>query len=572
MLPQEAIDEILCQSSGVQDGRLRIYAQLKENASPKENADFIKHEYGIGGRYPVLMGSDIDEMHDAKGIRLRSKKYIGPDKDLLLTWPKVAKRIGELIALDRYLTGKEKEHLPTFEQEQSERTQRLEEQQEARAVLSHAPEPDRGNAEYALSLGSTVHIGTDVYEILSFDSERVVLFEPAFPLFNKEMPRDEFDRKIRENPLNDHLIAKGAPNVSERPTEDVPPPLAEMTSDDYESYNIIKENEPDTLVAFRAGDYFELYGEDAAAARDILHSNMLQREIPGIGTVELTGFLADEWVSNSHRLWRAGRNVVLYEPDGDGGHSVVKRFRSAEYIPHDMELTIDNRHFVVDSVDFEWDKVSLRDVTFASATGFPIFRVESIAFVRSYVEEQQPEPTLKELLRDATITRDGDTVTVTGPNANVDVKYVEMDVSLPDEPETLTPAWEKRPDSNTRARFDPIPDMPAVERLNFHITDDELGYGGPKAKYGFNVAAIRTLQQIETEGRLANAEEQETLSRYVGWGGIPDTFDENKPEWAKGVRGTEGTALGRRIPLRPGECPERPLHQPGCHQGHLLGP
>ena len=533
LLPQEAIDEILRQSSGVQDGRLRIYAQLKENASPKENADFIKHEYGIGGRYPVLMGTDIDEMHDAKGLRLRSRKYIGPDKDLLLTWPKVAKRIGELIAIDRYLTGKEKEHLPAFEQEQAEHSQHLARQQENEAALVPTPEPNHENVEYDFSLGSTVHIGADPFEILSLDSERVVLYDPAFPLFNKEIPRDEFDRKIRENPLNDHLIVKGAPNVSERSDEEVPPPLAEVTSEDYEAYNTIKEHESDTLVAFRAGDYYELYGEDAAAARDILHSNMLQREIPGIGTVELTGFLVDEWVSNSHRLWRTGRNVVLYEPDDDSGHSVVKRLSAAEYIPLGMELTIDDRRFTVDSVDFEWDKVSLRDVTFAGATGFPIFRVESIAFVRSYVEEQRPEPTLEELLRDVTITRDSDTVTITGPKANGDARYVEMDVTLPDEPESVMPAWEKHADSSTRARFDPIPDISAVERLDFHITDDELGYGGSKAKYGFNIAAIRTLQQIETEGRLANAEEQETLSRYVGWGGIPDAFDENKPEWAK---------------------------------------
>lgn len=626
LLPQEAIDEILRQGSGVQDGRLRIYTQLHKNVTTKENADFIKHEYGVGGRYPILTGTDINEMHDGKGIQLKSKKYIGPDKDLLLTWPKVTKRIGELIAVNRYLTGKEKERLPAFEQEQAERAQRLAEQQEARAILARAPQPNRENADYVLSLGAEVHIGTDPFEILSFDDERVVLYDPAFPLFNKEMPREEFDRKIRENPLNDHLIVKDAQTAAEKsaedvfdeysalfvskvlfdeaymnaressdaqnariecdaavervfhtfdplehtalyraftetpgfaqrvrdhvfrktyselisaeqkpqtPTETTPPPLAELTAEDFEAYNALKERVPDTLVAFRAGHYYELYGEDAAAARDILHSNMLQREIPGVGTLEMTGFLADEWVSHSHRLWRSGQNIVLYEPDEDGGYSIVKRLSAAEYIPLGMELTIDDRSFTVDSVDFAQDKVSLRDVTFAGATGFPIFRVESIDFVRSFVAEQQPEPSLKELLRGVTATRDGDTVTIAGPNANADTKYIEMDVTLPDEPETLTPAWEKHADRIVRAQIDLLPDTPPEQRLNFHITDDELGYGGPKTKYGFNVAAIRTLQQIETEGRLATAEEQEVLSRYVGWGGIPDAFDENRPEWAK---------------------------------------
>lgn len=626
LLSQEAIDEILRQGSGVQDGRLRIYAQLQKNASSKENTDFIKHEYGIGGRCPVLTGTDIDEMHDAKGIALKSNKYIRPDKDLLLTWPKVAKRIGELIAVDRYLTGKEKERLPAFEQEQAERAQRLAQQQEARAILARAPEPNRESADYVLSLGAEVHIGTDPFEILAFDGERVVLYDPAFPLFNKEMPRAEFDRKIRENPLNDHLIVKDTQTAAEKSAEDVfdeysalfvskvlfdeaymnaressdaqnariecdaavervfhafdplehialyraftetpgfaqrakeyvfrktytelidstqepkpsaestPPPLAELTAEDYDAYNALKEHDPDALVAFRAGDYYELYGEDAAVAQDILHSNMLQREIPGIGMVELTGFLADEWVSHSHRLWRAGQNVALYEPDGNGGYSVVKRLSAADYIPLGMELTIDDRRFIVDSLNFAQDKVSLRDVTFAGATGFPIFRIESIDFVRSYVEEQRPEPTLEELLHDVTATRDGDTITITGPSAGDDTKFVEMDVTLPDEPKTLTPAWEKHADKIVRARIDLVPDTLPEQRLNFHITDDELGYGGPKAKFGFNVAAIRTLQQIEAERRLATAEEQETLSRYVGWGGIPDAFDENKPEWTK---------------------------------------
>ena len=165
-------------------------------------------------------------------------------------------------------------------------------------------------------------------------------------------------------------------------------------------------------------------------------------------------------------------------------------------------------------------------MTFAGATGFPIFRAESIDFVRSYVEEQRPEPTLEELVNGVSIVPESDT-------ENFDPGKTfpcEPEAQQEQEPQDLIPAWEKHTDST---RADNIPEAPAVERINFRITDDELGYGGPKTKYGYNIAAIRTLQLIEAENRIATAEEQRVLSRYVGWGGIPEAFDENKPEWAK---------------------------------------
>ena len=111
-MPQEVIDTILRDGSGVQGGKYRIYLQFQKNASAKENADFLKNEYGTGGRGPALTGTDIDEWHDSKGIKLTSRRYIGPDANIFLSWAKVQKRIGELISADRYLNRKEKERLP----------------------------------------------------------------------------------------------------------------------------------------------------------------------------------------------------------------------------------------------------------------------------------------------------------------------------------------------------------------------------------------------------------------------------------------------------------------------------
>ena len=203
---QEIIDAILTRGSGISEGKMRIYEQFQKSLSAKENADFLKNEYGWGGSYPVIVGAGIDEQHDGKGIRI--SKGIGSDKPHIdLKWSQVEKRIAELIKLDRYLNPKEKAQYPEWLQKQKERRAALTEERRNREILSTAPsektEPE--NERYEYHLGSTVYLGANEYEILSFDDERVMLYDTQFPLFNKEMTRTEFDSKVQENPLNDHL-------------------------------------------------------------------------------------------------------------------------------------------------------------------------------------------------------------------------------------------------------------------------------------------------------------------------------------------------------------------------------
>lgn len=194
-IPQEAIDAVLRQGSGVQDGKYRIYLHFQQNASAKENAEFLKKEYGTGGRAPILPGLDIDEWHDGKGITLTRGKRTGPEAKILLPWMKVQKRIGELIAAGRYLNEKEKEHLPAYRQRMEERRQELAEEAYAREILNREPvpaeerPPSRENAHYAFSLGSMVYIGADEYEILAYDESTVQLRDISFPLFSKELAR-----------------------------------------------------------------------------------------------------------------------------------------------------------------------------------------------------------------------------------------------------------------------------------------------------------------------------------------------------------------------------------------------
>ena len=233
---QEIIDAVLANGSGFSEGKMRIYEQFEKSLSAKENADFLKNEYGWGGFYPVIIGAGIDESHDGKGITIT--KGIGKENPhITLSWSQVEKRIGELIRMDRYLNPKEKERYPQWLESQEERRAKIEETKRNREILSNAPpeqevepaekEPEEAeqlqDVQYEYHLGDKVYIGASEYEILSVDDERVMLYDYDVPLFNKEFSRTEFDRKVRENPMNEHLIVKEEP--AEERNEKEPEPV-----------------------------------------------------------------------------------------------------------------------------------------------------------------------------------------------------------------------------------------------------------------------------------------------------------------------------------------------------------
>ena len=233
---QEIIDAVLANGSGFSEGKMRIYEQFEKSLSAKENADFLKNEYGWGGSYPVIIGAGIDESHDGKGITIT--KGIGKENPhITLSWSQVEKRIGELIRMDRYLNPKEKEHYPRWLESQEERRTKIAETKRNREILSNAPpeqeveptekEPEEAeqpqDVQYEYHLGDKVYIGASEYEILSVDDERVMLYDYDMPLFNKEFSRTEFDRKVRENPMNEHLIVKEEP--AEERNEKEPEPV-----------------------------------------------------------------------------------------------------------------------------------------------------------------------------------------------------------------------------------------------------------------------------------------------------------------------------------------------------------
>lgn len=343
---QEIIDAVLTRGSGISEGKMRIYEQFQKSLSAKENADFLKNEYGWGGVYPAIVGADIDEQHDGKGIRI--SKGIGSDKPHIdLKWSQVEKRIAELIKLDRYLNPKEKAQYPEWLQRQEERRAALAEERRNREILSTAPseKTEPKNERYEYHLGSTIYLGANEYEILSFDDERVMLYDTQFPLFNKEMTRAEFDSKVQENPLNDHLkVAKKQPkekavefdigmgylgngltvwnravevngdyqNIAHISPEgeitfyvqDLPQSVVERIEqaaerekpkdaalpEFYQAFLKTKADNPSSLLLYQVGDFFEAYTEDAEVVGTALDLTQTTRVVDHNTRVPMVGF------------------------------------------------------------------------------------------------------------------------------------------------------------------------------------------------------------------------------------------------------------------------------------------
>lgn len=316
---QELIDAALTRGSGVSEGKLRIYEQYQKSLSKAENISFLKNEYGWGGSSNAVPYSGVAEMHDGKGIAL-SIGYGENAPKQMLTWNYVEKRIGELIKLDRYLNSKEKEFYPRWLERQEElRAERAAEREIREALFtppSEKSEPKPVEFEYRYTLGASVYIGASEYEILSVDDDRVMLFDKSFPLFNKEMPRTEFDAKVKENPMNDHL--KVAVQTEKE---------QETAQRDYSKYNPLmqeyfrlKDEHPDTIILYRIGEFLEAMGDDAEIVSQALGLQLTRRMISSDEDIKMCGFPASRLEANLNMLLDRGHKVGISNIDENHSH------------------------------------------------------------------------------------------------------------------------------------------------------------------------------------------------------------------------------------------------------------
>ena len=351
----------------------------------------------------------------------------------------------------------------------------------------------------------------------------------------------------------------------------------ELNAASAAEYTALKAQHPDTLVGFEAGGNFMFYGEDAAKVAKVLNSALFTRET-ALGEVQVTGFPPSLWARKSKELWSAGNDVYLAGLNEDGTHHQTKHLHKEDYLPIGSIINMDGRKFRIDGVDFDKGKVSLQDMALADLR-MPIFREEPLSVVRELYEQQ--DEALDAAPEKAVDYKVGDDVVVDLPTRTIEGKigYVgETDVRI--DTSAQGQSWDNEvinkrqfedglrqneqvttqpddtvktvaiyPAEENRMPYDIViqtigsksPTLDAVEPErstlelagNFHITDDDLGVGGPKQKFARNIEAIRTLFKLEEEHRGATAEEQQVLSQYVGWGGLADAFDPGKDSWAK---------------------------------------
>lgn len=515
-ISQEDIDAVLTRGSGIHDGKYRIYEQYLKQETHEANVAFLKDEYGIGGAYPAVPGRQLDENHDGKGIKISRGSIMHPDAEVLLSWKKIEKRIGELIATDQYLSQAEKEHYPAYRAEAEARSGRSAISEEFRSIvydyndyvtqlgeenkklnlyylsscwgafsvgdkrmyartsdgdfilpmmreamntiiadnthlterceamltalnsdlsrplepsydeLNPPPEPEK---EYRFSLGDTVYLGTHEYEVLSFDENEVVLYDTQFPLFNKTMTRGEFEDRLKENPLNDHLLHA------------VEEPQIEATDE-----TAVAVEEPEESV--ESGPFIDHY------------------------------YVVED-------LSAAPLSVTEY-PDRE------------EALEAYFALPVD------------------------TMKAFGVVNTKELPGSLDFIQCRDGKDTL---IEDYAKTDDD-----SWRNSEIEglVDQLKEKLAVRDKP--IAPPPQKQRGGKVTPHV-LLPEINTDYRTNFRIERDDIGVGTPLERFHHNRMAIQLLKKLEDEHRLADTNEQRILADYVGWGGLSDYFKEDNPHY-----------------------------------------
>ena len=550
-ITEDEIDAALNKGSNVEGGKGRIYTYLTGSHNSKEKTDFLKNEYGIGGSSHAVSGQGWIES-SGKGIRLRK-----PDcADVELNWNKVLSRFENIIRNGRYFTPEEKAR---YEEMQSREWQFRKHMDAYNDIKHDHPDDvvlfqvgdffemygeDAKTASKLLDLKLTTravpgagqvemcgipsHILEQSVEkiretygvtvarhnsiinehttyslgVLSAgkelsqeaESEPVSVTEASndtpiaaveAPAAKRELTQADIDAALQS--WNGNIESKRAvvrymaDHARERDTaawlskeygaSDVSKPLhitVTGTDIDYEMSwakvqrriaQLIKEDR-----FYTQEEYDRLDDVDPIAIRETLSQRgIVNGELVDPEALDRDPFI-QQVVSDIEQISR------------DEQRKADEAFAGEHLIPRESTYEIDGRRFVVDRVNLDFGTVSLQDVTFQNATGFPIFRSESVEFMRRLVEISEAQ-------------------------------------------------------RSTEPPAEPTVAEPKPELYNFRITDDHLGEGGAKAKFRMNMDAINLLKELEFDGRQATPEEQVILSKYVGWGGLADAFDETKDNW-----------------------------------------
>ena len=555
-------------------GKQRIMALYQTQPDRKLRAKALAKEYGIGGHsHDFLDGSRGFVNHNWKGLEF---DHYPDHQKITLKWAQVEKYIDLMIQSDRYLTDKEKEHYTSPAPVNAKPDGAID---HAKNLIrefcqeEYDSEPDFSDLSkigiaYTNATDEEIPIQVNV-DLVGYRVERYLgevlinerQYESLEELTETELEALDFSELVS---VTDEELEHYHNKADERP--------ALLPLDAATEYNALKEQHPDALVGFEQNGQFEFYGEDARKVCELLGGKFLEKET-ALGTVPVISFPRNQWAYRAKQLWQRGENVYLAGLNEDGTHHQTKYLRREDYLPLGATIHMEERAFRVDTVNFDKGSVSLQDVALAEMR-IPVFREEPLALVRELYEEQDM---MESPLPDYKV---GDNVVVELPTRTIEGKvgYVgETDVRIDTsahgqswdnevvnkqqfeeglrqneqvttQPDDTVKTVAIYPAEENRMPYDIViqtigsksPTLDAVEPErstlelagNFHITDDDLGVGGPKQKFARNIEAIRTLFKLEEEHRGATAEEQQVLSQYVGWGGLADAFDPNKENWS----------------------------------------
>ena len=546
-------------------------------SQPNRNlrAKALAKEYGIGGHsHDFLDGSRGFVNHDWKGLEF---DHYPDHQKITLKWTQVEKYIDLMVQSDRYLTDKEKEHYTPPSPVNAKPDTTL---TRAKNLIwdfcleEYDSEPDFSDLSkigiaytHATDEDIPIQVNVDLvgYRVERYLGEVLIderQYESLEDLTETKLEALDFSELVS---VTDEELEHYHSKAEERPAL---LPLNAATE-----YNALKEQHPDALVGFEQGGQFEFYGEDARKVCELVGGKLLEKETE-LGAVPVTGFPSDQWAHRAKQLWQCGENVYLAGLNEDGTHHQTKYLRREDYLPLGTTIHMEGRAFRVDTVNYDRGSVTLQDVALAEMR-MPVFREEPLALVRELYEQEQDvmEHTLPDYKVGDNVIVDLPTRTIEGTIGYVGETDVRIDTSaqgqswdnevinkrqfedglrqneqVTTQPDDTVKTVAIYPAEENRMPYDIViqtigsksPTLDAVEPErstlelagNFHITDDDLGVGGPKQKFARNIEAIRTLFKLEEEHRGATAEEQQVLSQYVGWGGLADAFDSNKENWS----------------------------------------
>ena len=500
-ITQDEIDYRLAGGSGFEHGKFRIYEYFMEGHDKKDNIAFLKNEYGTGGSSHALPGSDrAHEDHDAKGIRLEKGNYGSPYAKVLLNWNVVEKRIRELVQADKYLSPEGKEAYAQYKQEQAEKAMQKEQAKLEGGVTNQ--ELDRETGTVAEGEPKAPETGkTDIEQLNKRLSEMSAVVKICGALDRKDVVGwnektqavtiADDERALEGKEVYDFLFAEAADYVMMQTISGETEKALEMDGllKDAGQYAAHYEGEP----------AIEQTEEPPLTADDVQNLVLIDREyIRGTRTT-VYDFECDIRGEHDKLQYTLG-----YHDDGEGFTIHTEKDDIWERMP-EPELARLEGILVREALYFKYhDKIagakSLEDM-------------EEIRF--SIMEEESPY--------------------FSAVSQRIWGEYEQKNEELSNPMQESEVIAEPEPQNEAEAPKEQ-PQIDKSGAVNFHIapeTEKSDGKGfAAKEKFRQNVEAIRTLEKIEGENRIATPEEQEILAKYVGWGGLADAFDEIKTNWA----------------------------------------